>query len=147
MYRRALAIVAVVAAAAAGDAPAGPYDNPICGTAVDIVDPSNQNAAAASTGCDEAGDNVLGANCHDKPVATTQTGKIDIGGTPSEGVTTETGTEQFQIACGVEGKPACPHTTQSAPGQGKGAEDTTVVSNDKTNQPDSGVTAANYIAP
>ncbi len=112
-----------------------------------IVDPSNQNAAAASTGCDEAGDNVMGANCHDKAVATTQTGKIDIGGTPSEGVTTETGTEQFQIACGVDGKPACPHTTQSAPGQGKGAEDTTVVSNDKTNQPDSGVTAANYIAP
>ena len=33
MYRRALALVAVVAAAAAGDAPAGPYDNPICGTA------------------------------------------------------------------------------------------------------------------
>ena len=29
----------------------------------------------------------------------------------------------------------------------EGAEDTTVVSNDKTNQPDSGVTAANYIAP
>ena len=33
MYRRALALVAVVAAAAAGDAPAGPYDNPICGSA------------------------------------------------------------------------------------------------------------------
>ena len=32
MYRRALALVAVVAAAA-GDAPVGPYDNPICGTA------------------------------------------------------------------------------------------------------------------
>ena len=33
MYRRALALVAVVAAAAAGDAPTAPYDNPICGTA------------------------------------------------------------------------------------------------------------------
>ena len=42
MYRRALAIVAVVAAAAAGDAPAGPYDNPICGTAASPCKPCNR---------------------------------------------------------------------------------------------------------
>ena len=42
MYRRALALVAVVAAAAAGDAPAGPYDNPICGTAASPCKPCNR---------------------------------------------------------------------------------------------------------
>ena len=59
-------------------------------------------------------------------------GKIDIGGTLSEGVTTETGIEQFQIA--REGnRLALIRTVRPRPG--KGAEDTTVVSNDKTNQP------------
>ena len=42
MYRRALALVAVVAAAAAGDAPAGPYDNTICGTAASPCKPCNR---------------------------------------------------------------------------------------------------------
>ena len=42
MYRRALALVAVVAAAAATDAPAGPYDNPICGTAASPCKPCNR---------------------------------------------------------------------------------------------------------
>ena len=55
MYRRALAIVAVVAAAAAGDAPAGPYDNPICGTAASPCKPygignPGCNTATVNTG-------------------------------------------------------------------------------------------------
>ena len=42
MYRRALTLLAVVAATAAGDAPAGPYDNPICGTAASPCKPCNR---------------------------------------------------------------------------------------------------------
>ena len=47
MYRRALALVAVVAAAAAGDAPAGPYDNPICGTAEGLRARRSSSTAAS----------------------------------------------------------------------------------------------------
>ena len=42
MYRRALTLLAVVAATAAGDAPAGPYDDPICGTAASPCKPCNR---------------------------------------------------------------------------------------------------------
>ena len=153
MYRRALAIVAVVAAAAAGDAPAGPYDNPICGTAASPCKPCNRTfrigaprlAAPAALGimgksldfldacfafydqpsgvvaldwveagfldmavvstdpdCVKASSEDGGAESTaystDNAVTTTQTGSIDIDGTPSEGVvTTEPDTAQFQI--------------------------------------------------
>ena len=86
MYRRALAIVAVVAAAAAGDAPAGPYDKVTAAPAAIETDVTPQVVNHCAPNCAEdaqglshgKGGETVGYST-EAQIQNTQQGKINIG--------------------------------------------------------------------
>ena len=146
MYRRALALVAVVAAAAAGDAPAGPYDNPICGTAAKLataianpVPPQVMASYNTVPDLESEAQPLAGAppRKHGKAtLAVVAALAFGAGALAPSAASRVSQMKMFAMAC-QEGDPDCVDTTQSV--DGTGGDNAAVVQNDETPKNGQGV--------